>query len=169
MSAKFLSLLLAAALLLCPLGAHAATQTASGLFSISYDETCWQADSASYHAEDSAQERWLFMLYSQNMLIDVEVLRAADYAVENLTDATLQQYIDEMVFVGCRYVDTLHADGVPFGLFELEDEEGPYLLAETVVNGWCIDFYAYYDQTAPVDDALVQALREIVGTYQPCR
>ena len=172
MPAKLLSLLLALLLILCLGGAQAAEYTAPGLFTVTYDEQRWTADCAAYHGESTPEARWLFMLYSDDMLIDVEAATAAGYAVQTLVGAdagSIERYIDDMAFVGCTHLDTITVGEIPFVLFEMEDEEGPYLMAETVANGWCIDFYAYYDQGGPADEKLAEALREVLGTFEPCR
>ena len=172
MPARLLSLLLAALLLLGAGSACAAEHTISGLFSITYDETVFTLDHSSYCDDSTPEHRWLFVLCSEDALIDVDMQPAGDYAVQSLDgadEAALKIYIDEMSFVGCEYIETVDAGEIPFGLFRMNDENGPYLLAETIANGWCIDFYAYYDQDAPVDEALVQALRSVVRTYRPMR
>ena len=56
-----------------------------------------------------------------------------------------------------------------FNIFRVDSKEsGSYLFAETVVDGWMVTFFAYYDKDGrSVDDALTDALRSVVATFEP--
>lgn len=166
------AILLTLCLTLCLTGATAAEYTASGLFTVSYQD--YVIDAVDYQVDMTDTYRWLFLLYSDGILIDVGI-EALD-GHENLslyaaTDAETQFYLDELLSDGSvTLLDTLEPSGIPFYIFRFQSDDGPYLLAETVVKGYCIDFCAYYDdETLPADDALLSALEGVVETFIPSR
>ena len=163
--AVFLSLLLFA------VPAQAATQSFSGLFSLTYDETVYKADTISWLDQNDGINRWLMMLGANDHLFDVTLSRAEQWEHITLSDpasAMTTWYLEDMTASGFEHLDTLTANGTVFGLFRAFDDDGEYLLGETIVSGWLISFYGYYDDPErPVDDALTDALRELLESYQP--
>ena len=170
--------LLACLILLCGC-AHAAPYTVSGLFTIDYDESVYTLDNAGYHHESDLPHRWLFTLYSRDRIIDVSIDYEETFAEVNLIGPRIDMnavHLAAMLSASteddvCTHVETVKAaDGqLLFNLFQVDSaESGPYLLGETVVNGWVITFYAYYDEAArPVDESLIDSLRQVLLTFQP--
>lgn len=159
-------------MLLCPC-AQAQTHSFSGLFSLSYDENVYTADTSTWMDESDETSRWLMMLSTDAYLFDVTLSRVEGWEHVSLTDpaaAMAGWYLDSMTADGFEHLDTVEANGVVFGLFRASDEDGEYLLGETVINGWAVSFYAYYnDPERPADDALAGALKSVLAAYQPCR
>ena len=161
-----------ALMLLCP-SAQAQTLTFSGLFSLTYDENIYAADTNSRLDESDEDGRWLMMLSTDAYLFDATISRADGWEHVSLTDpgsAVTSWYLEDMSGSGFEYLDTLEANGAVFGLFRALDDDGEYLLGETMANGWAISFCAYYDDPErPADDGLLDALKSLLQTYQPCR
>ena len=159
-------------MLLCPC-AQAQTHTFSGLFSLSCDENVYTADTSSWMDESDENSRWLMTLSAEAYLFDVTLSRVEGWEHVSLTDPSAAMtgwYLDSMTADGFEHLDTVETNGVVFGLFRADDEDGEYLLGETVINGWAVSFYAYYnDPERPLDDALADALKSVLATYQPCR
>ncbi len=174
---KRLAAAFVAVMLLCALcaGALAQTYTAVGLFSIAYDEAVYTLDDTIYREDSANGYRWLFILYSDHITIDVSLEKVGSYAglsLQTADEAQRQAYLadvlDAFADEDATYLETIAAGeaGVPFYVFHLEDEEGPCLMAETVVNGYAIDFFAYYENAGrEADSALLDALRALLATY----
>ena len=174
MPVRFFALLLAVCLLFCAMPcAQAATHTISGLFSLSYDETVYTADASVWLDHADERNRWLMLLTADGHVLDASMAFQEGWEHLSLTDPaspSVQWYVEEMTASGFDHLETLEAGGAVFGLFRASDVDGEYLLGETVVSGWAITFFAYYDDpTLPADEALLQQLKGVLETYQPCR
>ena len=54
-----------------------------------------------------------------------------------------------------------------FWVLGLRNEFGPYLMAETVIDGNAIDLQAYYnDSSLAADERLQEALRELLAGFE---
>ena len=163
-------------LLLClPLGALGETYTAGGYYAIDYPET-YTLDDSSYTDESTADNIWLFLLDGEAYLIDASVATVDGYegfSLTNATDEEKQQYVADTLasFADQNAVlaDTLTAtSGVPFYVFSMEDSDGPYYYAETILNGTSAYFYCYYDDTTHAPDAALMAnLKTVLQTFRP--
>lgn len=167
--------LLLAALMYC-LSAQAADYTADGLFTVSYDETRFTLDRTSYTIDCTATYKWLFLLHDGSNVIDVSTETIPEYAgfsLHTADDAVLSLYQQDVlsafadqnaVFVSRRTVSALQ---VPFYIFRLQDEEGTYYLAETVLNGVVIDFLCYPAAMNAVDETHLDLLCRLLDTFVP--
>lgn len=173
-----LLLLCSMALALC--SAQAAEYTVDGLFTVRYDDKAFTLDNATYADENVDDSyRWFFILYNDLMMFDASTERIdgfEDFSTQGADEAARQLYLDDLYASfddqSIKLLTTVTAgeSKAPFYVFSYENEDGPYLMAETVVNGYGIDFMAYYnDSEKPVDDALLNALLELVDTYAPAR
>lgn len=154
-------------------GAFAADYGVSGMFTITYDDSVFKLDDTSYQSKSTDTYRWLFLLTSTDYLVEVSTEQLERSL--NLATATAEErqvYLDDMLSSfdedSATYLEMVDANGTPFYVYQLEDAEGPYLLAETVVSGHAIDFYAYYDDAArSADEALMTVLTELLSTFAP--
>ena len=163
-------------LLLClPLGALGETYTAGGYYAIDYPET-YTLDDSSYTDESTADNIWLFLLDGEAYLIDASVATVDGYegfSLTNATDEEKQQYVADTLASftdqNAALADTLTAaSGVPFYVFSMEDSDGPYYYAETILNGTSAYFYCYYDDTTHAPDAaLMTDLKTVLQTFRP--
>ena len=166
----------AALVALClPLVAFAETYTAGGYYTIDYPEA-YTLDDTSYTDESTEDNLWLFLLDGETYLIDASVATVEGYEGFSLigaTDEEKQQYVETTLdsFAGQNAVlaDTLTAaSGVPFYVFSMEDSDGPYYYAETILNGTSAYFYCYYDDTTRAPDAALMAdLKTVLQTFRP--
>lgn len=158
--------------------AFAATFTADGVFSITYDEAAYALDDTTY-ADENVDDtyHWYCLICNNDYAIDVTV-----YDVEDLAGVTLftmeelerQDYVDYMLDAysdsGIELVGSMNVSeyNIPFYFFTAEDSEGEYLFAQTLVQGKAIDFAIYYnDASLDVDQNLVDALSELLNTFVP--
>lgn len=175
---KLLSLLLALLLLTAAGLACAEEYNANGIFTITYDENLYQFDNRTYLSENTDQYVWLFMLYQPQEDVVVDVCMEYLEEFEDLTlftapaedrqkyvNATLDAFTDQNI----KLLDTLTVSDydIPFYVYSLEDSNGGYLIAETVVSGWGIQFSAYHQDSKDLDDALLKVLEEIMTSFRP--
>ena len=160
----FLLALLLAAVFILP--ADAATYEADGLFRLRYDETAYTLDDQTYAYEsETGASRWFFVLYNDEMTFDMSLLRMENDAGLTLSTAAedrKQTYLDELLD---WYQDE---DASLLETVEAGDNEfGPYLMAETVIDGNAIDLQAYYnDSSLAADERLQEALRELLAGFE---
>lgn len=158
--------------------AFAATFTAEGVYTVTYDDAAYTVDTTTY-ADENVDDtyHWYGLIYNNDYAIDATV-----YDVENLAGVTLftmeelerQEYVDYMMDAhsdsAIDYIGSLTVSeyNIPFYFFTAEDSEGEYLFAQTLVQGKAIDFAIYYnDASMDVDQTLVDALSELVNTFVP--
>ncbi|MBR6705061.1 MAG: hypothetical protein IKI84_00065 [Clostridia bacterium] len=88
-----------------------------------------------------------------------EIREYAEMAMEDLAD-------DDPVFLG-----TVMAGSIPFVLIRGTDGDGNYLYADTMTNGYVIEFEAYVldwdDNVYPVTDRHIEQFRDILATLVP--
>ena len=173
---KLVSTLLALALCLSLGAACAAEYTVPGLCTITYDDTVLTMDNETYVDENTDAYHWCFLLYNDLYSIDMDMEQLEAYeglSLFSATDEEKEAYKTALMEdMDAAFLSVLEVPVgsfvIPFYIFSSENEEGPYLMAETVTQGTAIDFYAYYnDATLPVDDALTEALTTLVATFKP--
>lgn len=159
------------ALLLCALPANAEVYCAPGLFTLRYDEQCYTLDDVAYSYENTGgNAHWFFILYNDEVMINASMENLQDCAVQSLVGESLSQpYIADMQDLysdqDAAFLTAIDTSGgkVPFYVFSCKNEDGPYLMAETVIDGKAFDFMIYYnDSTLPTDDRLAQTLTAVL-------
>lgn len=172
---KGMALLAALALMFTLTSALAADYSVSGLFSITYDDSVFTLDDTSCQSQNTNTYRWLFLLSASEHLVDVSTELIEGYesltlatATEDERQAYLNDTLDSFSEDSATYLEMVEVNGTPFYMYQMEDGEGPYLLAETIVNGCSIDFFAYYDNAEhSADEALMAMLTELLSTFEP--
>ena len=173
---KLTALLLTLCLLFSVALAEETTEYVAGsYFAITYP-TAMTLDDTTYDDETSDGYEWLFILYDQTHVIDACMETVADYAGFSLysaTDDEKQAYIDEALdsFAdeNCEYVDNFAttANQIPFFIFKMESEDGPYYYIETIANGASISFSVYYFDDGALDDELLTFAVQVLSTFKP--
>ena len=172
---KLAALTLALLMTLSLTAAFAQTYTAGQYYTIDYNDDL-TLDNTSYTSENTTDNRWLFMLYNDDYLIDAALsaasgyegvsLYAADQTVRDAyVDDTLEAYADENI----QFVEELTTvSGFPFYVFSMDGSDGAYYYAETIANGSSVNFCCYYnDANAALDDTLLQNFAEMLITLRP--
>ncbi len=168
------------ALLMCALclPALAVEYNAAGVYTIQYDENAYRMDDTTYLEENTEDYVWLYMLYNgtTDVFIDAALEQIPDF--EGLTlftadaqsrssylEATLDAFADQSI----KYVDTITVSDyqIPFYVYTMEDEDGSFLYAETIVNGCAIHFNANHPEGGGISDTLLAALEELLLTFAP--
>ena len=85
--------------------------------------------------------------------------------------AYVDMILEEFAEDGAVVLDPVNANGIPFIIIRCEDDDGEYLYAETVTNGYVLSFYAYaldWDSNyLPLEEKHLDTFREILSTFQP--
>ena len=98
-----------------------------------------------------------------------------DFSLWNADEEQLQAYADETMELfedeDAEYLGIVMADRIPFVLIRSVDEDGEYLYAETVTNGYTITFYGYVmdynDNTYPFTVDHIEQFKQILSTLRP--
>ena len=155
--------------------------TVPGLYSVSYDATAFSLDNQSFLDENNDDYTWLFMLTGDEYEFDADMTKLEGYdglslfsATDEQKSAYLQDTLDALSDYEASLATTVEAIAgnvtIPFYVYSCVNDEGPYLLAETVAQGYALDFYTYYlDGDRAVDDALQQSLRDLLLTFEPAQ
>ena len=94
----------------------------------------------------------------------------------NYSEAELKDYADSVMeeFEGehPEYLGVVKAGQIPFVLIKATDEDGDYLYADTMTNGYAIMLCAYVtDEDAetmyPITEKHIEQFKSILATFQP--
>lgn len=172
LAALTLAILLALAL---AAPALADTYAAGQYFTVDYPDDL-TLDDATYTGDTTNDYIWLFMLYNDQHVIDASLSPATGYenvslyeATQEERDAYLADMLDAYADSNAVFVDTLTTvSGFPFYIYTMDDGDGAYYYAQTIINGTSVDLCAYYQdvETAP-DQALLDKLAEVLITLRP--
>jgi hypothetical protein len=164
------------ALLLCTAAlASAGTYSAGAYYTLDYDDG-YTLDDTTYTGDTNAEYIWLFMLFDAQITIDAALEPATGYEGVNLyemNEAEREAYVADTMEVfadsNAAYVDDVTSvSGYPFYIFSMDDGDGAYYYAETLIEGTSVNLLAYYrDDTATLDAALLTALEEVLITIRP--
>lgn len=107
------------------------------------------------------------LVHYENMN-DVSLWRADEDELQTYIDDVLADFRDDSP----EYVKTLWAGGIPFVVIRAEDENGPYLYADTMTNGYALVFYGYVamsgiHKTFNISDADYALLEQILLSFKP--
>ncbi len=172
---KIVALTLAALLVFSIGFASAATYTAGKYYTMDYDAHAFLLDDTSYTEENTDDYKWLYMLYDDNMVIDAVLVPAYGYEGVNLyecdedeREAYVAVTLESFSIYNAVYVDSLTSvSGYPFYIFSMDEGDGPYYYGETIIGGTSVTLTGYYDDGAAPDDALLEALEELLITIRP--
>ena len=99
-----------------------------------------------------------------------------DVSLWNADKAEMNAYIEDLLYQFSddepEYLDTVMAGKIPFVLIKGTDEDGEYLYAETMTNGYAIAFDCYvFDEDGenqyPFTQKYVNQIKSILETFQP--
>ncbi len=170
---KFVSLLLILVFCFGFTAAQAADYMANALFTITYDDAVYTLDDTSYVEENTEDVKWLFSLSSDKIMVDCNLdtiegleqkdfLTASDQQKQDYIDGIYDYFADENPELVA--ILTTSKESIPFFVFSLEDDEGTYYTADTLMNGAFIGFDVYYAE-GNADDALLDELTLLVQSF----
>ncbi len=175
MTKRIIMLLLCAAMTLAPLCAsQAEAYTVPGLYTVEYEDGA-VIDDTSYLHDKTDTYTWLFMICGSDYAIDASMTKMDFYEGMSLYSATEDErtaYLEDTKLMleefNGEYLGIVDKIGIPFYVFSCENDDGAYLWAETVANGYTLDFYCYYDDDRmPVDEALLEKFSAMLESFEP--
>ena len=146
----------------------------------------WETDFEDLEKEDNEEELGYFAdpanvgLACGVYLVYYEDLK--DISLFNLDEETIQDYVDaileEMEDGKPEYLGTVTASPspdlkpIPLVLFKVTDEDGEFIYADTITNGYSIQFEFFImdmdgDTMYPFTDAHIEQIKSILETLQP--
>ncbi|MBQ6962037.1 MAG: hypothetical protein IJP78_13790 [Clostridia bacterium] len=146
----------------------------------------WEIDTEDVGVEEedkNLKEEYLGSFYEKKgigLFIEAYLVYYKDSELQNTRlweagEAELQSYEQEIMEVyeddDPVLLDRVQADRIPFVLIKAADDEGEYLYAETMSNGYAIAFYAYIiddDETLySLNNQSIEQFKNILKTFQP--
>ena len=106
-----------------------------------------------------------YLIYYED-LKDLSLWNASDADLETYKEAILEDFADE----NPEYVDTLTVGMVPFVLVKCTDSEGAYLYADTITNGYSIQFQVFLadeENIYSITDEGIEQFKTILETFKP--
>lgn len=142
----------------------------------------WEIDTDTSDAEQEEGEEFLGFFYgpaAKDLVVEAYLVYyedLKDLALWNSDEAELQAYIDAIMEDYAddnpEYLGVVTAGIIPFVLIKATDEEGEYLYADTMTNGYAIEMMAYVtdykaEKSYPLTDAFIEQFKAILATFQP--
>ncbi|MBO7664221.1 MAG: hypothetical protein J6U01_12730 [Clostridia bacterium] len=110
-----------------------------------------------------------FLVYYEEMK-DFRLFDASQEEMQAYIDALMEEYKDDHPV----YLDTVMADKIPLVMFRCTDQDGEYILIDTMTNGYAIEiqFYVMSDdekdeKTYPVTDRQLELIKSVLATFRP--
>ena len=108
-----------------------------------------------------------YLVYYKEMK-DVKLWDASEEELKEYTDGLLKDLED----VHPELIGVVKADKVPLVLIKGSDEDGEFLYADTVTNGYAIEFEFYIsdaegEKQLPFTDAQIEQVKTILATFKP--
>lgn len=98
---------------------------------------------------------------------DLSLWNADDAALKEYLDILMEDFADEEP----EYLGTVNAGSIPFVLIRGVFEGDQYLYAETMTNGYAIEFEVYMldnaGETYPLSDSDIEQFKNVLTTFQP--
>lgn len=101
-------------------------------------------------------------------LKDIALWSSSEEELKDYTDALLEDYAED----NPELVGIVMADKIPLVVIKGTDEESEYLYADTMTNGYAIEFMFYVmdmdgENYYPLTDAYIEQVKTILATFQP--
>lgn len=108
-----------------------------------------------------------YLMYYKDFA-DLSLWDADEETIALYVQSVLEDYEDDAP----EFLGIVTAGSIPFVLIRAEDEDGEYLYADTMTNGYAIMFWAYvtdYDAefSYPLRNADIELFKSILETFQP--
>lgn len=178
---RTLSLLFAAMLILCAVSAACAdVPFATKYFTLTLPDN-WEAvtDEPDSDSKDDIEELGYFYPADEETGLIIEALltyyeELKDFSMWGAEESELQEYtefvLDDFADSKPELLGVVKAGSIPFVLIRAEDEDGEFLYAETVTNGYAISFVAYVadeNRVYPMTDSAVEQFKSVLATFLP--
>lgn len=101
-------------------------------------------------------------------LKEVSLWNADEAELKDYVDAVMEDFADD----DPEYLGIVMACSIPFVLIRGTDEEGEYLYADTMTNGYAIEMFVYLadengESQYPISKEYIEQFKSILETFQP--
>ena len=106
-----------------------------------------------------------FLVYYED-LKDLALWSASEEDLKAYADTIMEEFADARP----EYLGNIMAGSVPFVLIKCTDEEGEFLYADTLTNGYSIQFEVSMmddEKYYPLTDEAVEEFKTILSTFKP--
>ena len=109
-----------------------------------------------------------YVYYKDGDLKDIQMWNANDEELQEYEEEILDIYRDD----DAESLGIVKADRIPFILIKVTDQDGEYMYAHTMANGYAIMFYAWIEGADgetiyPITDKHAKQFKNILETLQP--
>ncbi|MBR3017651.1 MAG: hypothetical protein IKH57_11360 [Clostridia bacterium] len=180
MTSFFLALLLALSAATCAAAKENVFKTA--YFTISLPDG-WEADTTPLDDEETEENAEYLGIFGNAKGVGLAAIaylvyyeELKDISLWNADEADLKLYAESVMddFADDRpeYLGTVMAGSIPFVLIKGTDEDGEYLYADTMTNGYAIEIQAFvmdedWKKQYPMTDKYIEQFKTVLSTFQP--
>ena len=118
-----------------------------------------------YSPDETALAAGCFLVYYEE-LKDMALWNAGEEELKQYAEGIMEEFEDDHP----EYIGTMTAGSVPFVLIKCKDDEGEYLYADTITNGYSIQFEVSLmdeENSYPLTDEAIEQFKTILSTFKP--
>ena len=141
----------------------------------------WETDTSDLQSEENLEDLGLLYCSTEDKILAVEAFMTyyedlKDLKLWEADDDTLKEYagliLEDFSEDNPVFLDIVKAGSIPFVLVKATDEDGDYLYADTITNGYAIVFMAYAmgadgETVIPLTDEYIEEFKTILNTFKP--
>ena len=141
----------------------------------------WEIDTDDLEKTDDSEELGFFggetgegfltggacLVYYEN-LKDISLWNASEEELKDYEDALLEDFEKN----NPRLIGTVMAGQIPLVIIRGDDDEGEFVYADTITNGYAIEFEFYVtgddnEKLLPITDQHIEQIKTILATFRP--
>ena len=107
-----------------------------------------------------------YLVYYED-LKNVALWSSDESELQDYAEAVMADFVDD----NPEWLGTVTAGKIPFVLIRGTDEDGEYLYADTITNGYAIEFLASVsgqdDRQYPITETDIEQFKQILTTFKP--
>ena len=180
MKRLFLLLMTAVLLLSAACAAADGVTFSTAYFSLELPDN-WEIETDDLEKKDDTEELGFFggetaegflmggayLVYYEN-LKDISLWSASEEELQDYADALLEDFEKN----NPRLIATVTAGKIPLVVIRGDDDEGEFVYADTITNGYAIEFEFYVtdddgEKMLPITDQDIEQIKTILATFQP--
>ena len=177
---RFFVLMTAAVLFLSFVCAASAQTFSTAYFSLELPDN-WEIDTSDLEKKENEESLGFFggetpdgflfggayLVYYEN-LKDISLWNASEEELQDYTDALLEDYAD----TNSELIGTVTAGKIPLVLIRGADKDGEFVYADTMTNGYAIEFEFYVldddgERQLPVTEDHIKQIETILASFEP--
>ena len=177
---RFFVLMTAAALFLSIVCAASAQTFSTAYFSLELPDD-WEIDTSDLEKKEDEESLGFFggqtgngfllggayLVYYEN-LKDMSLWNSSEQELEDYANALLDEFADD----NPELIGTVNAGKIPLVLIRGADKDGEFIYADTMTNGYAIEFEFYVtedegDRQLPLQQEHIEQIETILASFKP--